>query len=443
MHYPAQLETHQPTQAQSSALRLVYTPLIIRKAVPAPATVQRTLTSIAAVQAYRANRAISWYPLQIDDTIPRNEAECFLYVVTFLSSLTEVRECVDEERRPFPKHWTDLAEQARLYFQEDDMSNAAWDLLDIMIALHLFDPSALKTRKPADIAESQQDEGMSFQERAGKICNGLRLSKHRSAMIVAGDSVEAFLALVSKKERVPQITSCARRTRRLSGPGSRPPKMLWQMRPQILRTVATTAAAVAAALTSGASDSNSGAPADVGKAAIPDSAPTIATGPERPSSTTKSKPRSKTRQCASKSGTHNGQNGGGRQGLDTDGSRKAQNPVHAKVTSTSEGAIAGSNVHHSVQTFGNSQPSDDSDSVKKSSNASGLPIPHLAPAKISRPNLRHGALTKQNCRGQPRTPISRARSTTSIKSALSTTISRLFAVMTTWRGSLPTMLLIL
>ena len=202
-----QLGPHLAMQPQPSALRLVYTPQIIRKAVPAPAIVQHTLTSIAAVQAYRATRAISWHPLQNDDTIPRNEAVCLLFVDTFLSSLTEVHECVNEERKPFPTHWTTPAKQGRFYYEEDDMANAAWDLLDIMMALHLFGPSALKTCKPGDIAEITKDEGMSFKGRAGRVCNVLRLSKHRPAMVIAGDSVEAFVALVSRKEREPESNS--------------------------------------------------------------------------------------------------------------------------------------------------------------------------------------------------------------------------------------------
>lgn len=105
----------QPHPTQTLIQRSTYIPQTIRRAVPAPPIVQHQLTSLAAVFTHRANRTTPWNPLQSDSGLPRNEAECLVYVDTMLLSFTEVRECTDKDRLPFPNRWTIPAQEDRFF----------------------------------------------------------------------------------------------------------------------------------------------------------------------------------------------------------------------------------------------------------------------------------------------------------------------------------------
>lgn len=80
------------------------------------------------------------------------------------------------------------------------MVDRLWDILDIALTLHLFGPSALSIYKPTTIAEIVKDEKMPFSERIEKICNVFRLSKYRCDMVIGNNSLEDFVACISKKE---------------------------------------------------------------------------------------------------------------------------------------------------------------------------------------------------------------------------------------------------
>lgn len=178
-----------------------YTPQIIAGQRPAPKPVHHRLRTVADVLTHRRNHTIAWNGLspRNDPTFPLTEAQCLAYADMFALAISDIRECKDKTRAPFPEQWEGPAMRGELHYADDDIADASWDLVDVIVTLQLFSPAALNIREPNLIKDIQAGAQTPFGERVTDLCKLLRNTKFTCNRIMNGENVEVLLASVGKR----------------------------------------------------------------------------------------------------------------------------------------------------------------------------------------------------------------------------------------------------